>query len=500
VLFPVLAPGVQRMNDLLMQVYHRLPVSLHFLPATAYGFQLRFRRYGPQTERLVEEALDRERWSLNFWSRWQEDRLGSVLHRAATRVPYYRKHWSSRRRNGDSSSWECLDNWPLLDKQTLRENPKAFVADDCDPRRMCYDHTSGTSGSPLGVWVSKENVRYWFSLIEARWHRWYGVSRYDRWAMICGQLVTPVARKKPPFWVWNAALRQLYMSSYHLSPDFLPFYLEALRDYRIRYLWGYSSSLYALAQEALRSKVRLQLKVAITNAEPLFDYQRETIAEAFWCPVYQTYGMSEMVTAASECEHGRLHLWPEVGWTEVLQEGGSVSNSGSGDLVCTGLLNVDMPLIRYQLGDRGTVGKPGEVCGCGRTLPILMSLEGRADDTLYTVDGRSVGRLDPVFKAKLPIRGAQIIQEALDRVRIRYVPAPDFTPEVGSSIVSRLQDRMGKVDVILEAVEEIPRSANGKFRAVICALPEDVKRTLQNAVRLGGASMLELACFGLIIY
>ena len=47
-----------------------------------------------------------------------------------------------------------------------------------------------------------------------------------------------------------------------------------------------------------------------------------------------------------------------------------------------------------------------------------------------------------------------------------------LTWDVGPSIVSRLQDRMGKVDVILEAVEEIPRSANGKFRAVICNLPQ----------------------------
>jgi len=36
-----------------------------------------------------------------------------------------------------------------------------------------------------------------------------------------------------PFWVWNAALNQLYMSSYYLAPDLIPYYFDALKRYRI---------------------------------------------------------------------------------------------------------------------------------------------------------------------------------------------------------------------------------------------------------------------------
>jgi phenylacetate-CoA ligase len=94
-------------------------------------------------------------------------------------------------------------------------------------------------------------------------------------------------------------------------------------------------------------------------------------------------------------------------------------------------------------------------------------VEGRVDDVLYTADGRCIGRLDPVFKTSLPVQEAQIIQETMDRVRVLYVPAPDFTVEAGRSIVERLQARMGPVSVFLEEVAEMPRGANGKFRAVI---------------------------------
>ena len=105
------------------------------------------------------------------------------------------------------------------------------------------------------------------------------------------------------------------------------------------------------------------LKVVISNAEPLFSYQRKLISQVFGCPVRETYGMSEMVAAAGECEHGRLHLWPEAGIVEVLADDRDepLPNGEVGRLICTGLINEDMPLIRYELGDRGSWRIPRRV-------------------------------------------------------------------------------------------------------------------------------------------
>jgi phenylacetate-CoA ligase len=152
----------------------------------------------------------------------------------------------------------------------------------------------------------------------------------------------------------------------------------------------------------------------------------------------------------------------------------------TGELIGTGLLNADMPLIRYRVGDRGALAPSETGCPCGRTLPILEAMEGRTDDVLCTPDGRQIGRLDPVFKTDLPVREAQIIQEALRRVRVRYVPAPGFTDADGKSIVERLRERMGDVAVVLEVVSEIPRTSSGKFQAVICQIPPEQRSKLVN--------------------
>jgi phenylacetate-CoA ligase len=438
------------------------------MAASLRGLYLRSWRYSTETEQLVSEALERERWSPEQWKLWQDEQLSHILHRAARQVPYYRDHWQARRRHGDRASWEYLENWPVLEKEPLRENPLAFVAEDSNISRMFPEHTSGTTGKPLRLWLNRRAVRAWYALFEARARRWNGVSRHDRWAVLGGQMVTAVKQRRPPFWVWNAALNQLYMSSYHLAPDLIPYYLDAIKRYRIKFIYAYSSSLYSLAQEALRlGRKDLRLAVAITNAEPLFDYQRETISEAFQCEVRETYGMSETVVTASECDYHALHLWPEVGAVEILEDNQPALAGTVGDVVCTGLLNPDMPLIRYRSGDRGALKRALETCACGRSLPMLASVDGRKDDVLYTSDGRQIGRLDPVFKTDLPLREAQIIQESLQKVTVRYVSAPGFDSESGRSIIRRLQERMGNIDVVLEPVDEIPRTANGKFRAVI---------------------------------
>ena len=466
------------MNRTLLRLYHRSPAPLRSAAASLRGYQLRAWRYGPETERLVEEALGRERWSAERWMSWQEERLAHVLRRAATEVPFYRGRWAERWRRGEEASWMNLEDWPLLEKESVRENPRAFVAEGCDVRRMFYDHTSGTTGKSLDLWLTRPTVRAWYALCEARLRRWYGVSRRDRWAILGGQLVVPVEKRRPPFWVWNAALRQLYMSSYHLAPDLVAHYLEALRRYRVRYLLGYTSSLYALAQGALRlGRDDLKMTVVVTNAEPVYAHQRRAIEEAFRCPVRETYGMAEIAAAASECEAGSLHLWPEAGVVEVHADDGE-----AGELVCTGLLNEEMPLVRYRVGDRGARAVTnGKRCACGRTLPVLASVEGRIDDLVYTPDGRRVGCIDTIYDARLPVREAQIVQEALDRVRVRYVRADGFTSEAAASIVRGVRERMGKVEVVLERVDEIPRGANGKYRAVVCNLPAETRRRVEEA-------------------
>ncbi len=456
------------MTPALLSLYHRLPPSLRSAAATLRGWYLNRWRYTRASARLIQETLERDYWSPAQWATWREGRLAYVLHRAATRVPYYRQYWEAQRRHGNRASPEVLENWPLLEKEQLRANPGAFVADDCNVRLMFREQTSGTTGKSLEVWRSRESFTALYAIAEARTRVWDGIPGDARWARVGGQLIIPVRQRRPPFWVWNAAMRQLYLSSYHLAPDLIPHYLDALARYRVTYIAGYPSAVNALAHEVVRlGRNDLQMAAVYTNAEPVLPEQREMIEKAFQCPVRETYGMTESVAGASECRGGRLHQWPELGHVEF-------NPAPGGELICTGLLNPDMPLIRYRVGDHGRPAVNAGPCACGRALPAMGVVEGRTNDLLLTADGRQVFWLNPVFYG-LSLKQSQIIQEELDLLLVRIAPAAGFTTGHEQVIVNRLRERMGDVRVNVQQVAEVPRSANGKLRAVINNLPASAR-------------------------
>lgn len=405
-----------------VDLYHRLPGPLRDLAATVHGRRLRRWRYGPETDRLVAEAHEREAWDRDRWEAWLAERLPA--------------------------------DRPILEKATVRADPRSFVVSD---EKLYEEHTSGTTGSPLTVWWDRAAVRGWYALFEARARGWHGVSRHDTWALLGGQLVVRGDRDRPPYWVWNAALHQLYLSAWHLSPATADDYADVLRRRAPTHLVGYPSALATLARLATDLP---RPDVVLTNAEPLLDHQREAIGEAFGCPVRDTYGLAELVAGASECEAGTLHLWPEVGWVECVD----------GDLVATGLLNRAMPMVRYRVGDRVAGPVRWDPCACGRGLPTLPRVEGRDDDVVVTPDGRRLGRLDPVFKADLPLVEAQVVQDRVDHLRLRLVPARPLTDADRAALVQRVRDHVGAMEVSIEELDRIERDAAGKFRAVVSEL------------------------------
>lgn len=458
-------------DELLMPVYHRLPPAAQNWAASWQGRRLRRLRYSADTEQLIAEAQERERWPAERLRAWSEERLAMMLRLASREVPYYREMWMRRRCAGGGASPEYLENWPVLEKEEVRRHGRAFLVDGCDPRSLHEESTSGTTGTPLRLWESLASTRTWYALSEARWRRQYGALAGDRWALFGGKLVVRRDRRRPPFWVWNSAANQLYVSSYHLAPGFVPAILDALEEYGITYIVGYTATLNAMAREALRMGRRLRnIKVVVTEAEPVYQFQRRAIEAAFACPVRETYGMCEHVGAASEGPCGRMHLWPEAGWPEVFHGNERAPAGESGDLVFTGLLNADMPLIRYRVGDLGRLAAPPEKpCECGSNLPCLEALEGRTADVLYAADGRTLSSnaVDIVFNPNLPIKEGQIVQRAPDDVLVRVVPAEGFGAAAERQLSSSLRERLGAVRVSFERLTEIPRAHNGKFKVVL---------------------------------
>jgi phenylacetate-CoA ligase len=469
------------MRDTLRSLLRRLPPPARSAAVTLGGMYVRRRRASGDHAGRVVDALARDAWPADRWRAWSDERLAELLHHAATRVPYYRAHWERRRRVGDRTSWDRLENWPLLEKDELRAGARQFLADGADPRRMQRLPTGGRSGKPLTVWRSRATAAELEALADVRARGWHGIPPGTPWAHIGGDLIVPARQRRPPFWIWNGALRRLAMSTYHLAPDLIPHYLDALAQYRVGCVAGHPAALAALGEEVLRlGRTDLTLLAAFTGG-PLPEEQRRVIAAAFRCPVVDSWGMTELAAHASRCPDGALHLWPDVGTVEVLGPGLTpVAPGEAGELVCTGLLNRDMPLIRYRVGDNGRLAPEDTRCTCGRALPLLASVDVRRADTLLTPDGRQICSLSPVFYG-LPVRESQVVQESPDCLVVRVAPGVGYSAVTGRLIVARLASRVGGVDIRVETVACVARAAGPA--PVVCHLSAEQRDALLRRAR-----------------
>jgi phenylacetate-CoA ligase len=278
----------------------------------------------------------------------------------------------------------------------------------------------------------------------------------------------PDPDSKGPFYRFNIVERQAYFSPFHLRAETAERYVYALRRHRIQWLTGYAVSYYLMARFILEAQLTVpRLRAVVTTSEKVTADMRKTMERAFGCPVFEEYSTVENVVFASECEHHRLHVSPDVAIVEILKPDGTPCGPGEiGEVVATGLLRVHQPLVRYRLGDLA-MWDP-DPCPCGRQMPVIKEVVGRIEDVLVGPDGRQMVRFHGVFVDQPHVREGQIIQEAIDRIRVKVVAADGFRERDASDVTRRVRQRLGmQVEVIVETVDRIPRTAGGKFQAVI---------------------------------
>lgn len=457
-----------------LQIYYALPYPFKVLGVSLYGYSLHRWRYGSDTETLVKETLERDTWSTKRWKTWQEERLAFILHLAATKVPYYHDQWQKRRAVGDKASWEILSNWPILDKNVVRNNPSAFISESSKGKHLFVDHTGGTTGKPTLIFEGRETIKKMYALHEARTRRWFGASFPDRWGMLGGQKIIPLTQNRPPYWIWNQGLNQIYFSVFHINSKSAKYYVDAMWKYRPKHLMVYPSACAVLAKHIIQQGlIPPKIDFIVSNSENLLPKYRELMNTAFNCPVIDTYGMAEMCATASECLEGTQHFWPETGIIEIYDNKQTTflkSEGSIGHYALTGLLNEDMPLIRYINYDIGSLPDWDTRCNCGRTLPSLGKIIGRSNDLIITKDGRELYILDSFYNG-LPIIEGQLIQYDLDSFEVKVVPDINYSHKiVFSEISNRLRNYIGDIAIKLTEVTEIEINQNGKFKPFISVI------------------------------
>ena len=461
------------MNPSIKRVYDSCPVPIQNLLLSAFSVRLDRQRYGHRFAEFRALMNDSQWWDAARVRQWQDEQLRRVIRHAYEFVPYYRELFDHHGIEPDRfRGQEDLPRIPLLTREIVKARIDDLRSRAPDHRHLVEGHTSGTTGSPLTMFYDTDMVTMNYAALD-RQYTWAGVRLKrggDRIAVLRGNIIVPLAADKPPFWRRNYLHNHLLLSNFHLSPQNLDSYYEALKEFRPLALDGYPSSVYVLAKVLLNRGQTLPLKAVLTSSETLFDFQRDAMERAFECRVFDYFGAAERVIFSVECDrHEGHHLCEEYGITEILDDAGAPVAPGiEGLMVGTTLHNIGFPLIRYRTSDRSAM-RPTS-CSCGRGLRLMQDVTTKDEDLLRLRDGRlmSPSALTHPFKPLDAIEASQMVQTAVDRLVVRVIPRPEYSAADTEHLVRELKARLGQdMQVDIEFVESLPRTASGKFKWVI---------------------------------
>ncbi len=455
------------------KIYKKLPVFIQNIAISIFGYFWHKRRFGGVFKKELHRYKTNELFSKEQMHNYNLNELQSIVLYSFDNVPFYKNLYQAKGLTREQIKKISVGNihlLPLIDKDSVRQIGQSELMANKFDKDGEYYGSSGSTGTPIKIYFSKAFHQKWSAAFEARVRNWAGVTRFDSRGMIGGRRVVPDGIAKAPFYRYNYIEKQVYYSAYHISPTNASDYVEAMWKYKIQYMTGYAVSNYLLALYIKQQGLKVpKLKAVITSSEKLTPEMRSILQEVYQCKVYDGWSGVEACGMVTECEEGSLHISEDVGLVEILDENGNeVAEGESGEVVCTGFLNYDQPLIRYRIGDRMTKGIG--TCKCGRQMPTVKEIDGRLEDVITGPDGRQMVRFHGIFVGIPSIEKAQVIQHSLNTIELKIQNNSDLNYEEMELMKQRIVSQLGEVNVNIEQHATIEQTSNGKYKAVISKL------------------------------
>lgn len=455
-------------QTLAKRIYSACPWYVQNVFVSAYGLILMQRLTSPEVKKHLAIYMQTQWLSKTELHRYQSQKLSALIHHAYQHVPYYHKLFDSLHLGPDDILEPAdLQKLPLLTKQDVRNHLNELFATNINRRKMNAMSTSGTTGSPITVYVTSQNAATERAL-NLRMRTWAGWSVHERRATFTGYSVVPQGPQPLPWWRQDWPEHRLFLSPYHMTHANMGQYIEAIRAFQPKVIEGYPSYISFLAQELEARNEMLPVQAVFTSSETLFPYQRQVIEERFG-KIFDWYGLTERAASAAQCEQtDGYHVNAEKTIVEIVRPDGSPAAPGEyGEIVGTNLEEFGMPLIRYCSGDVSALRE--QTCACGRNLPLIEQIQTRVDDIITTSDGRLINPapLAGLFRSHSIDRG-RIIQEDLMHYTVKIVPISGYSKAESAKIIKGMHAVLGAdIQIRVDLVESIPCQGNGKYPFII---------------------------------
>lgn len=407
-----------------------------------------------QNINLSREELDSLRFVL----------LKKQLQYAYQNIPYYKNTFDKL--GVKPSNLESIDDlslYPIITKDIIQSNILQLLGQKTFYRNWFKSHTSGSTGQPMWTFYDfKSWVRKKY-LIKARARIQCGLKLGDKIGIF---ETTPEDSLQGGNILFRTMGTQYKTFSIFAS---YPYTIKKLISFSPKALYGAPSFFFQLGQFITNNNIKLpSIKKIFTSSEYLQDNVREYIKKIFNADVYDVYGSTEFKEVAWECEkHEGYHINEDEVIVEILKNGKTASPGVIGNIVITDLRNKAMPLIRYQLNDKGML--INDKCSCDRTFSVMKPLSGRSSEYIILPNGENVSPF--LFTTSIEkIDGLlqyQIIQTTKEKISVNVVINNKNFEIIRNRIKNILLNITNHLmEIEVEQKTELNIEGNGKFKVV----------------------------------
>ena len=430
---------------------------------------------GVHVARCYHRLVGREFWAADQWREFQADSLRQLVRHCYENVPFYRDRFDACRvRPQDIRGPEDLLRIPVLTKEEARANIERLLARNIPRRRLKPTTTSGSTGKPLTLYTDARVSEYteagmWRDFVRCGWEP--GEKVAGTW----GQRPLGSLPRRWMHAVCDRVAGIVYLDAWCAGEREFEQWLAKLKAQRPTVLVCFPSMGSRLARWLMdRQEAVPGIKGVFTTAERLYEYERDVLTQAFGCRVFDFYGSQEVRHVACQCEKGQMHIFPDM----VVVETGEPDELGHPPLILTGLVNWAMPVLRYQVGDSGSL-KQGR-CDCGRESPLMELQITRLSDVFRFPNGKEYpGQYFIHSFSRAGFEGVELFQfhqDQPDHIWLRVVKGRTFSPETGQRLEALVREIEEQIErqarVELAYSDGIEQTASGKH----CFVRSDVTR------------------------
>ena len=432
-------------------------------------------------EQMFDSLMTSQQVSKDELRVYAEQQLSSTLAHAARTAPFYRKRligFEDQNVPFDHKRWQQV---PILTRNDIKDRLDDIASNDVPPGHgeLSFGGTSGTSG--LSILTKRSHLVDLMQIaLQNRFFANVKISRSFRLIQIKGNEGGnyPEGQMVEEPWLPSYVCNKTPAPVLSLGqPVNLEDQLEFINRQGRCYLNTQPSNFAGLAllmKERATEYPKIDIASVLTLGELVQPYHRELAKDVFNCNIIDQYSATEVGSIASQCAHGNLHVNSETLKVETLRDDDSCCDENEeGRIIITSTINWAMLLIRYDIGDRGSLSTN---CSCGSSLPTLKLTVGRERNLFKFSDGTTVLGLVSLAKYHefFPARQWQLAQTGNEEITLRYTSDQPESAHNFEMLTRNLRRHFNRPQMQLkfERNESMKLSATGKLQEAVREIAE----------------------------